>query len=829
MSFDRPWILFLLALPVAWLAYEWVRTARRAGLLAMALCFAAVVLALAEPRLMVPESRMAVAVLVDTSASTSPEDLQRANEIVGALQRARGRHWFKVIPFARGVRPLSPAETDAVPRLLATSGEAGRATDLEAAIREAVAALPAGLIPRVVLISDGKENQGSVVRAAWQARELGIPIDTFALAGRARPALRLESVRLPAVAFTGERFPIDITLSAPGATPAEVELSAEGRSLGKSSVLLTAGENSLRLHASLNTPGALELTAVIRPAGSPELRFSQAVTLRRPTALFLSGDPPEDDSHLLSVLSGAHFEVKAVAGLSGVRLAGYQLVILNNWDLESLPEGIKNDLEEYVRRGGGLLVIGGERNVYTEEKAAEDALERALPARLAPPRTPEGTALILIVDKSSSMEGRKMEIARLAAIGAVNNLKPADQVGVLAFDNTFEWALPIRKAENKEFINRIIAGIRPDGGTQIAPALQEAFTNMRRVQAASRHIVLLTDGISEEGNSFATASSAKNERITISTVGIGQDVNKAYLERVAQLAGGKSYFVLDLSQLEQILVKDVLEHTGTTAVERPLAPEVVKRAEILNEVGMETAPLLKGYVRFIAKPAADTILKIDREDPLLARWQYGLGRSAVFASDAKSRWAADWIAWKGFDRFWTNVARDLLPHAQQGEATLDYDGANGALVARYRLGPGVEEPATLPRLFAFGPGGFQRQVALRKIAVGTYEGSVKIGARQGLFRVLPAAESALFPEVGLYRPEAELHDYGANEALLRQVAAYTGGSFDPPPAAVFAGQGKTIETTLTLWPGLLGLAIVLSLAELVMRKWRGILGARVSQ
>jgi hypothetical protein len=258
----------------------------------MALCFAAVVLALAEPRLMVPESRMAVAVLVDTSASISPEDLQRANEIVGALQRARGRHWFKVIPFARGVRPLSPAETGAVPRLLATSGEAGRATDLEAAIREAVAALPAGLIPRVVLISDGKENQGSVVGAAWQARELGIPIDTFALAGRARPALRLESVRLPSVAFTGERFPIDITLSAPGATPAEVELSAEGRSLGKSSVLLTAGENPLRLHASLNTPGALELTAVIRPAGSPELRFSQAVTLRRPTALFLSGDPP---------------------------------------------------------------------------------------------------------------------------------------------------------------------------------------------------------------------------------------------------------------------------------------------------------------------------------------------------------------------------------------------------------------------------------------------------------------------------------------------------------------------------------------------------------
>ena len=165
----------------------------------------------------------------------------------------------------------------------------------------------------------------------------------------------------------------------------------------------------------------------------------------------------------------------------------------------------------------------------------------------------------------------------------------------------------------------IIAGIRPDGGTQIAPALQEALTEMRKVSAASRHIVLLTDGISEEGNSFTTANSAKNEKITISTVGIGQDVNKAYLEKVAVTALGKSYFVIDLSQLEQILIKDVLEHTGTTTVEEPMAPQVLKKVEILTDVGIDKAPQLKGYVRYVAKPTAETILKIDRDDPLLSR------------------------------------------------------------------------------------------------------------------------------------------------------------------------------------------------------------------
>ena len=161
-----------------------------------------------------------------------------------------------------------------------------------------------------------------------------------------------------------------------------------------------------------------------------------------------------------------------------MHLNDYQLVIFNNWDLEAHARAAASRTwKKYVKQGGGLLVIGGDRNIYTGEdkNAPEDALERALPAKLAPPRSPEGTAVVLIIDKSSSMEGRKMELARLAAIGVVENLRPVDQVGVLIFDNSFEWAVPIRRAEDKPLIKRLIAGIMPDGGTQIAPALTEAL------------------------------------------------------------------------------------------------------------------------------------------------------------------------------------------------------------------------------------------------------------------------------------------------------------------------------------------------------------------
>jgi Ca-activated chloride channel family protein len=824
MTFDRNWVLALAWLPAAWAIFEWRRTQRHLALVLKALSFIAVLLALAEPHLATTETKVALAVLVDTSASVSQSDLDRASQLAAAINDEKGRHWVRVIPFARSTRTLDATEGKPW-KLRLTSGESGRATDLEAAIREAVASLPAGMVPRVALISDGKENKGSIARAAWQAQQLGIAIDTFALKGRPQPALRLESISLPSLAFTGEQFPIDLVVSAPKAETAEVEMAAEGHALGKTTVSLNAGENPVRLHAALNTPGALDLSIAVRAAGGDsEVRYDQAVTLKRPKILYVSQDAGTVDSHLSATLAAAQFDIDRVADFTSGDLTPYQLVIFNNWDLEAITSARKDELEKYVKQGGGLLVIGGERNVYSEGKKVEDALDRALPAKLAPPRSPEGTAVVLIIDKSSSMEGRKIELARLAAIGVVDNLRPIDLVGVLIFDNSFQWAVPLRRAEDRTLIKRLISGITPDGGTQISPALNEAFRRILPANATFKHIVLLTDGISEEGDSLDLSREALLKKVTISTVGLGQDVNRAYLEKVAQYAGGKSYFLNEPAGLEQILLKDVMEHTGSTAVEKPLVPEIAQHAEILEGTGMETAPPLKGYVKFIAKPTAETILSIDKKDPLLSRWQYGLGRSAVFASDAKARWAADWITWKGYDKFWTNLSRDLLPHAQAGEASIEFDSANGDLVVEYRLGRDVPEPSPIPGIFVLGPDGFQQPIAIKKVATGVFRGRIQIGARQGLFRVRPLVESRAFPEAGLYRPEAELADYGSNVALLKQVAEFTGGRFEPSPKSMFDPGRRQIPSTISLWPGLLGLAIALNLAELILRKWKGVTG-----
>ena len=826
MTVDYPWVLFLLVLPVAFLLWEWRRTPSRVGLLLKTVTFFAVILALSAPRLEVNSSKTATIVLADTSASISSSDLQNASKIIKDIERERGRHWLRIIPFARSSRDVDSSERASGLTLKHSAGDAGRGTDIESAIRDAVAGLPGGMSPRIALISDGHENQGSVARASWLARELNIPIDTFALAGRPQPLLRIESAFAPAIAFTGEKFPIDLVVSSPKAAQGSVELMAEGKRIGSNNVSLEAGSNVVRVFASLNATGAIDLSGILRSAGLGDAPFEHAITLRKPRVLFLSQDPAGTEDHLLQALRAAHFEVNRTTDIAPSKFPDYQLLVFNNWNLETLPVEIKNAVEQYVKQGGGLLVIGGERNVYVENKKVEDAMDRTLPAKLAPPRSPEGTTIVLIMDKSSSMEGRKMELARLSGIGLIDNLRPTDNVGVLIFDNSFQWAVPIRKSEDRTLIKRLIAGVTPDGGTQIAPALAEAYRQIQRQTSTYRHVVLLTDGISEEGDSIALAKDAATKKITISTVGLGQDVNRSYLEKVAQLAKGRSYFLTDPSGLEQILIKDVLEHTGSTAIEKSISADVAKPSPILEGVSIQTAPPLKGYVKFIAKPGADTILTVDiKKEPLLSVWQTGLGRSAVFASDAKSRWAEQWVAWNGFDRFWVNVFRDLLPHAQPGEATTSYDPASGSLVVDYKMAPQAGDPGKTPDIFVLGPNDFRQPMPVRKIAEGQYRGAARIGSMQGLFRIRPLADSRFFPETGFYRPEEELAKYGANQALLKQVSEFTGGRFSPAPERVFDPSGRSIPSSMQLWPGLLALAIALNVAELVLRKWRGIVAS----
>lgn len=823
MSFAHAWVLLGLLLPLAWVALVWRTSRRRIALVLKATSFAAILMALAAPSITIPETKTGLVVLVDTSASITGNDLGRASALVAQMARHKHGNWMAALPFATELGRPSRAQPDGAIQFLRASTETASGTNLEAALTSAVAAIPAGYIPRLALLSDGNENEGSAARAVAELRQLDVPVDTIPLAGRSEAGLRLEAIAIPRQAYSGEQLPIDLTIYSPRVARGVVELSAEGKNLGVNPVELAAGINTVRVQARVKSTGTTLLSGKVLAGDLGETPFQQPVELRRPRVLYLSQDPPNTDRNLLQAFEEAEFDLTRDASLIDRDLDSVQLVVLNNLDLNTFTTAQKSRIEEYVKAGGGLLLIGGEKQVYKPDKQM-DALDRVLPAKLAPPKTSEGTCVALIIDKSSSMEGRKIELARLSAIGVIDHLRPTDTIGVLIFDNSYQWAVPMRRAVDTSLMKRLISGITPDGGTQIAPALAEAYRKVLPSKASYKHIVLLTDGISEEGDSIDLAKEALAHQVTISTVGLGQDVNRSYLEKIAEASGGRSYFLNEPQGLQQILLKDVEDYSGSTAVEKPLTPVVVQNAGILDGVGMASAPPLKGYSRFTAKPEAETILEIDPEkkSPLYVRWQFGLGRAGVFTSDAKSRWAESWVRWPGFDTFWINTSRDLMQHKERSQVSAQFDAADADITVTYRLGPDLPDPAVAPPIFVLGPAGFEKPLELSKRAPRTYEGRLHVGRAHGLFRIRPMNDTPAFPEVGVYRQDEELHDYGTNEALLARVSALTGGRFNPAPASIFEPGGRAIYTQLQLWPGLLALAIALTIAELTIRKWSGI-------
>ena len=477
--------------------------------------------------------------------------------------------------------------------------------------------------------------------------------------------------------------------------------------------------------------------------------------------------------------------------------------------------------------GGGFVMTGGESSL-TLGGYLNTELADVLPVRLDldKKRTNPSLALALVIDRSSSMEGEDITLAKEAAKAVVGLMDAGDRVAIIAFDATPAVLVRMQSARNRVRIVRAISRLRSGGGTAIYPALQAAYDQISPSSAAIRHVILLTDGQSERAGCRDLVEVLAAEGITLSTVAVGRDADRGLLSALAEAGNGRSYYAANMRSVPRLFVKETQTVARRSLVEEPFRPVPKGRFRSLGGVNLRRTPYLLGYVTTRPRKGAELLLTTEQGDPLLARWKVGLGTALVWTSDIKNRWALEWVRWRKFGPFWAQIVRDtmrqrtdlgfdLTTDVERGQVRLTLDAIDSSDRFVNSLDTTVE---------VRGPKGLRATVQLQPEAAGRY------GARFPLPHFgsysLKATHSKGGKRLGttlggVANPyPAELLHHGVNAALLRQVALRSGGRAQVEPQRIYQAEGEQMRSHKELRLRVLLAALALLLVDLLLRRVR---------
>lgn len=841
MIWTSPAALWLLALvPLVWLSGRFSRTNfnRRQNLLQMVVrsaVLAALAIALARPVLELGSSRVSVVYVVDVSYSVSSRSVTEAAARIAELNGGLRPDHSRIVAFAR--HPRVVPDGNALTQMVTATGETAvdrSGSDLDAALAAARAELAPGHVPRLVVFSDGRTTSGDVAAAVSQLAAAGIPVHVFPLAPRDLGDTWVEALRLPARLAPGGLIAAIVDVGSQRATSAVVEIKSAGKVLGTKAVALTPGTTPVTVDISVDEPGAVTLEATVTSPGDP-LADNNALTQAawvapRPRVLYVEGTPASS-KYLTAALEQSGFDVdtRPAAGLPAAvqELAPFDVVVLSDLARSVLPDSKVAVLATWVEQfGGGLLVAGGEA-VFGEDGYRESPLERLLPVTFERKDEPE-VALIMVLDKSWSMAGTNIEMLRVSAQAAADVMKDEHTLGIVMFNDSLEWTLtPRQVGPNRELIKKTIAAIEPSGHTLIFPAVEQAYLALQKVKARAKHVLLLSDGRSYPDDYESLINKMIAEKMTVSAVAMGAAADRELLQNIAKWGKGRSYAADNPKDVPQIFVKEAKDITSPGFDEKPLKP-VVKHAGFLDGIDFSRAPQLRGRTATVIKDTALELIQTEEEDPLLAYWPIGAGRSAVFASDVKDRWAADWLRWRGYGPFFSAVVRELAGQ-RFANWTLDLHvspargvSRNVTVVVEAREPDGQPKNLLRPSV-RVEAGGAPRDLVARQVAPGRYEARLTTDANVPISATL--IDATLPASAGLSRrfvPDvgAEYRFRAPDEALLASLASSTGGKVGPDAEALRRAGTDSRAARRAMWPGLVLFALVGWASDLLLRRVR---------
>lgn len=881
MRVDYPqWLwLLVLALPTVWVGWWWLSAmspARRiVCILVRLVLLALLAAALAGVSTVRKSHALAVVALVDVSGSVRrfydggrDVALEQAREALSRVARARSpEDLLGVVVFdGRAAAVAAPSEADPSGRSL--DWRLADGTNIARAIELGRSLVPARASARLLLFSDGNQTSGDALAAASQG--VGVPIDVLPLSFRLADEVIVEQLDVPAAAAAESVVALRVVLRSTGAASGTLRVmgiqsgASEGqgqRLLESKRVNLPAGRSIERLEVKLDDRRVHRFRAVFEPdvveneLGMPvfvgdtvtENNTAEAFTLSpgRGTVLIIDGVTGAEPRGVSGPLAGALREggnsvvVVSPEGAPSDLLAlqEHDVIILQDVSADQVAEAFVAAAEVYVRDfGGGLIMLGG-RRAFGAGAWRGSRLEPMLPVLLDLPErlvTPE-LAIVFVIDNSGSMwryvmgsDRTQQEIANEATALAIRSLDRDDLVGVVTFNSRADLLVPLARNSNPRSTSATVMNIMPGGGTNIGPAMEMAASQLRRAEAKTKHIVLLTDGISQRASILpAQAASLHQEGISISTIGVGDDADRETLRRMAENGGGEYFFALNPNTLPQLFLRAVsIERTPMIREEKFDPVTVAGVSGVL--AGLGDLPPLHGLTLTQPRPdpSVTTAVLSNRGEPVLAYWQAGLGQVAAFTSDAHD-WARSWLDWPGYSQFWNALVRVVA------RPTSESEGLRASIIheddrLRIRLeGDSSDADAISAEATVFMPDGSSRTLRLSPSGVGVLEGSlpgVQAGSTVAMIRPIRRGAPQRPVVAGLTVQEgSEYLTLESNDELLRAIAARTNGKVftldQLDSAAVFDRTGiEPREAVLPLWPWLLPWAMVLAVLDIGLRR-----------
>lgn len=715
ISFDHPWVLFLLLLlPWMWLvsfrALAGLGNGRRlAALLFRSVVLLLIICAISGIQWVRISERISVIYILDQSDSVAraKRDLMLDFAIKSARQHRDGARGDRagLIVFGREAAIEFPPYDDDLPAVRGLESYLGRtdATNLEAALKLAQASFPEDSAKRVVVITDGVETLGQAGAVAKAMADAGIGIDVVPVDLLSKSEILVEKVDLPPNIRQGQPFQTRVVINR---YQHESDQSVSGRlrlirSMGASeqvlvddSVVLDKDVNVFPITDSIDRPSGYNYRAEFVPddpsadALQQNNRADSFTYVRGKGRVLVIEDwkSAGENAMMIDALRRAEIEVDVMPSnqlfTSLTELQAYDSVLLagvprsSGNDADDIASFTDEQLEMLVANaeqfGSGLMMIGGPDGLGAGGWS-NSVIEKAMPVDFQVKNTKIEAvgALAMVLHACEIAQGnywqKRIAEESLKVLGAM------DYCGILQFTglgDVWLWGDKngmLRVGQNRTAMMQRIRNMSPQDMPDFQPSMQMALTSLQSVNASIKHCIIISDG-DPAPPATGLINQFSKAQIKISTVAVGSHGPAGHqtLQNISNQTGGNYYVVSNAAALPKIFQREAMR------VARPLVrepdggfqPEITYPHEVLTGLPRQL-PRTAGYVLTTVKesPLVEVSMRANDNEAepenqtILASWTYGLGRCAVFTSDSGKRWTSQWADWEGYDQFWTQLVR----------------------------------------------------------------------------------------------------------------------------------------------------------------------------